>query len=39
MPQSFVIRSQRSSLVATQTVCMLATSTDRPIVSGTNRKW
>jgi hypothetical protein len=39
LPKNFVILSQRSSPVRTQTVCMIATSGASPMVSGTKRKW
>ena len=39
LPKNRVSRSQRSSPVRHQMVCMIATSGARPIVSGTNKKW
>jgi len=38
-PKNFVRRSQRSSPVRYQIVCMMAISGERPIVSGTKMKW
>ncbi len=35
LPKNFVMRSQWSFLVRYQIVCMMATSVDRPMVSGT----
>ena len=39
LPKNFVSRCQRSLPVRTHAVCMIATSGDRPIVSGTRMKW
>jgi hypothetical protein len=38
-PKNFVRRSQRSSPVRCQIVCITATSGASPSVSGTKRKW
>ena len=39
LPKNLVSRSHRSLPVATQMVCMIATSGASPIVSGTKMKW
>ena len=38
-PKNFVIRSQAGSFLTSHTVCMTATTIDRPIVRGTKMKW
>lgn len=38
-PKNLVRRSHFSSRVRNQIVCMIATSSDMPIVIGTKRKW
>ena len=39
LPQNFVIARYSRLPVRTHAVCMTATSSDRPMVSGTIRKW
>ncbi len=39
VPQNLVMRLYLGSEVRYQNVCMMATSTDSPIVNGTKMKW
>ena len=39
LPKNLVALSHFSSFVRNHIVCMIATSIEVPIVSGTNRKW